>query len=284
MTRTSHDPGTLLVCDVGGVLLTDGLSLLLDELAAAAGRDPAQLRAFFDEHQRTALFGGQGWAETTFWAELVSVAGPVEQVGSPGAWRARLRTLLRPLEPGTSVVKRWAATGPVWLVSNHRRAWLEPPLRASGVWQRCERRFVSEEVGIVKPDPANVPNGAGRLGRTARPGRVRRRRPRQRRSGPRRRPAGDPRRRGGAVDDPVRLPGPDRRLSPARCAGRALPARVGGGARPIARTEPDRSGGPPSAPARSGSSGLTAAASQRTDVDLCVVLRCASEWGVTHRT
>lgn len=154
MTRTSHDPGTLLVCDVGGVLLTDGLSLLLDELAAAAGRDPAQLRAFFDEHQRTALFGGQGWAETTFWAELVSVAGPVEQVGSPGAWRARLRTLLRPLEPGTSVVKRWAATGPVWLVSNHRRAWLEPPLRASGVWQRCERRFVSEEVGIVKPDPA----------------------------------------------------------------------------------------------------------------------------------
>lgn len=154
MARTPDPDGTLLVCDVGGVLLTRGLYLLLDELAAAAGRDPAQLRDFFTTHQRRCLWAGPGWAETTFWAELVSVAGPPERVGTPGAWRARLRTLLRPLEPGTGVVKRWASTGPVWLVSNHRRAWLEPPLRASGVWQLAARRFVSEEVGIVKPDPA----------------------------------------------------------------------------------------------------------------------------------
>lgn len=143
-----------MVCDVGGVLLARGLYLLLDELAAAADRDPARLRDFFVDHQRAALWGHAGWTEASFWAELVAVAGPPELVGPPARWRQRLPELLAPLEPGTAAVRRWAAAAPVWLVTNHRRAWVEPALRASGVWPLCERRLVSEERGLVKPDSA----------------------------------------------------------------------------------------------------------------------------------
>lgn len=44
-------------------------------------------------------------------------------------------------------------SGPMWLLSNHRTAWLLPRLERFGVADRFERILVSDALGAAKPSP-----------------------------------------------------------------------------------------------------------------------------------
>jgi len=121
-TLQNHD----LVCDVGGVLLEDGLHRVLARAAKSGGADPdVILRAYRERGLRDQLFTG---AMTTqqFWSAVEDLVGPGCQL--PEDPDAAVVAGCVPL-PALSAVRSLASQ--IWLATNHRHEWLLPALRAA---------------------------------------------------------------------------------------------------------------------------------------------------------
>lgn len=132
----------LLVLDVHGVILTNPLLPFLADTARAVGRDPDVVRGEWDAYWRRPFWLGEVEPEA-LWAALFPGSDPNELTRS---FEARH-------EPGPLFDTLPDLEGPIWLLSNHRSAWLLPRLERFGLSGRFERVYVSDAIGQVKPDP-----------------------------------------------------------------------------------------------------------------------------------
>jgi FMN phosphatase YigB (HAD superfamily) len=57
------------------------------------------------------------------------------------------------LGPVASEIKKWSSLLPVWILSNHRSEWLYNRLDKFSLSQYIDKVFVSEEIGLLKPQP-----------------------------------------------------------------------------------------------------------------------------------
>lgn len=136
-------PLRLLVLDGAGVLFTNPMPRFLEGVAARTGRRLDAVLA--DRDRLRAAFWTGAIDEAAWWDALVGVDDP--------AWRERLRD---GYEPGVAAshLPRWSARVPVWLLTNHRSAWLAPRLEQTGLGAHLSRVLVSDRLGAAKPDPA----------------------------------------------------------------------------------------------------------------------------------
>jgi len=67
--------------------------------------------------------------------------------------RRRLDASYRP-GPAASSIADWSRKAQLWLLSNHRSAWLLPQLNAFGIADRFTRVLISDTTGFVKPEAA----------------------------------------------------------------------------------------------------------------------------------
>ena len=56
------------------------------------------------------------------------------------------------LGPAAGRLSVWSQKVPIWLLSNHRRAWLLPLLEDAGLEDAFERLLISDCTGLVKPE------------------------------------------------------------------------------------------------------------------------------------
>ncbi len=58
-------------------------------------------------------------------------------------------------EPGPAAkhLTSWSQTVPIWLLSNHRSAWLLPKLEAFGLGGAFDKLLISDSTGFIKPEP-----------------------------------------------------------------------------------------------------------------------------------
>ncbi len=140
----------LLVLDAGGVLLTDPMPALFSHLARVSGRPRADLVNDFHRTIRDDLWTGRLGPEVG--RHFAALAGlPVE--GAEERLTAIIEDHLRPFH-GVDHLAEWSRLGEVWILSNHRRAWLEGALKQYGIAEHVSRVFVSDELGVAKPEPA----------------------------------------------------------------------------------------------------------------------------------
>lgn len=145
----------LLVLDAGGVLLTDPMPALFSHLARISGRPRADLVTEYQRTIRDALWTGRLGPDVGL--RFAQLAGLPSEVGEDHLTEDHITEVieahLRPFH-GVDHLAEWAEAGQVWILSNHRRAWLEGALERYGLAQHISRVFVSDELGVAKPDPA----------------------------------------------------------------------------------------------------------------------------------
>lgn len=56
--------------------------------------------------------------------------------------------------PAAAYIADWSSKAQLWLLSNHRSAWLLPRLNAFGMTERFKRFLISDKTGFVKPEAA----------------------------------------------------------------------------------------------------------------------------------
>ncbi len=149
----------LLILDIGGVLLTDPMPILFGRLAQAGERPRDSIYRFYLANLRNDFWAGR-IAEDEFWSRLLCASG----LSSADArdWRTDLISWQRPL-PALAELPSWSARADVEILSNHRSAWVRPAMRSAGVALPepgedsaglVRRALVSQETGLVKPEPA----------------------------------------------------------------------------------------------------------------------------------
>lgn len=67
--------------------------------------------------------------------------------------RRRLDASYRP-GPAASYIADWSSKAQLWLLSNHRSAWLLPQLDAFGITDRFGKFLISDKTGFIKPEAA----------------------------------------------------------------------------------------------------------------------------------
>jgi len=138
----------LLVLDAGGVILTNQMPQLYQDLAHAAVGTHADVEAAYLP-LRVDLWAG-ALDEYQFWRLLLDDPG----IATPIKWRQdRVAELIQPLLP-VDTLRAWATMAPVWVLSNHRSEWLLPALDRYGYAKYLSRVVVSDTAGLVKPDAA----------------------------------------------------------------------------------------------------------------------------------
>lgn len=136
-------PDGLVVLDVHGVVFNKPFLPFLAEAAERHGRDGGQVLHAWSSHVREPFWLGRlGVAE--MWSTLLPGA-------DPGALTAELESRYA---PGPLFEALADISGPIWLLSNHRSEWLLPRLQRFGLDGRFERVYVSDAIGLVKPDVA----------------------------------------------------------------------------------------------------------------------------------
>lgn len=133
----------LLLLDACGVLLNDPFYDLLVAMAEDTGRHPGDVLRPYEDEVRELFWAGR-MTEAEFWNRLLPGA-------DPDPWRRRL---LDSFETGPAFdrLASWAEFVPVWVLSNHRSAWLRPQLERHGLLPYLERVYISEEIGAAKPE------------------------------------------------------------------------------------------------------------------------------------
>lgn len=135
-------PIARLVLDGQGVVFTDPFAGFLDDLARATGQEPARVRTRWRDELRDPCWRGE-LPETALWDRLTD--------GAPGEWRDELEQRYT-AGPAAVALPRWSAQVPVWLLSNHRGAWLFPRLERLGLRRYFAEVVVSDAIGALKPE------------------------------------------------------------------------------------------------------------------------------------
>ncbi len=132
-----------LLLDCHGVILNDPFHLFLAERARRRGVDE---RAFLT-HWNGAL-RESAWLGTTdderLWEALR------DERYESGCWERELEPFYE-LGPAATRLPAWRARVPIWLLSNHRAAWLRPRLARFDLVSSFEGLLISDEIGALKP-------------------------------------------------------------------------------------------------------------------------------------
>ena len=134
----------LLVLDGQGVVFNDPLAAFFGQLADATGQDPGAVLARWRDELRERAWSG-AIDDQAMWRALVGA--------DRRDWGALLEAAYRP-GPAAPWLPGWAAQVPVWLLTNHRTAWIEPRLDRFGLRPWFGRVLVSDALGALKPDPS----------------------------------------------------------------------------------------------------------------------------------
>ena len=132
----------LLVLDGQGVVFNDPLATFLAHLADATGQDRGVVLARWRDHVREHAWRGT-IDDAAMWCALVG--------SDPRDWGARLEAAYVP-GPAAPLLPGWAAHVPVWLLTNHRTAWIEQRLERFALRRWFSRVLVSEALGALKPE------------------------------------------------------------------------------------------------------------------------------------
>jgi FMN phosphatase YigB (HAD superfamily) len=139
----------IVIFDVGGVLLVDLISSLIDSISTAFSLDVALISAAYrSDGLRDALW--QGHISTgTFWSVLGSRLG-VEL--DPEIWDNKCIDLQGPLFPASSL-QALAKRNDLGILTNHRPEWLYTILERETLNAILHPVVISAEVALMKPDP-----------------------------------------------------------------------------------------------------------------------------------
>jgi len=132
----------LLVLDGQGVVFNDPLAAFFDQLADATGQDRGAVLARWRDDVRERAWRGE-IDDHAMWRALVG--------DDHGDWGARLEAAYAP-GPAAPRLPAWAAHGPVWLLTNHRTAWIEQRIERFGLRPWFARVLVSDALGALKPE------------------------------------------------------------------------------------------------------------------------------------
>jgi HAD superfamily hydrolase (TIGR01509 family) len=155
-TLRGPDPDTLpdggvVVLDVHGVVINNPLPQFLRDVGDRAGIGGDELLRRWRARWRR-----------PFWEGSITEAEMWEAI-APGLDAAELRADLEArYRRGPWFEFVVDHDGPVWLLSNHRTAWLLPRLERFGVADRFERILVSDALRAAKPSPAAFASVAAR--------------------------------------------------------------------------------------------------------------------------
>lgn len=142
-------PIELVVLDIGGVLLSSTMPVIVARIAALSGRSELQLWRFFNTRLFRRFWGGTIDVDA-FWAEMANYAGvPRATVRD----RVDVADILHPL-PALERVPAWAARTRVGVLSNQRAEWVVPVFARAGVLQLIDPLLLSDRIHAVKPEPA----------------------------------------------------------------------------------------------------------------------------------
>jgi putative hydrolase of the HAD superfamily len=133
---------SLIVLDVHGVVITNPFPGFLREIGERMGIGGDEMLRRWRAHWRL-----------PFWEGSITEAEMWEAV-APGLDAAQLRSdLERRYQRGPWFEFVMRHDGPMWLLSNHRTAWLMPRLERFGLTGRFECILVSDALGAAKPSP-----------------------------------------------------------------------------------------------------------------------------------
>ncbi len=133
----------LLVLDGQGVVFNDPLATFLAQLAEATGQDRGAVLARWRDDVREHAWRG-AIDDAAMWSALAG--------NDPQDWGARLEAAYVP-GPAAPRLPGWAALVPVWLLTNHRTAWIEQRLERFALRRWLSRVLVSDAIGALKPEP-----------------------------------------------------------------------------------------------------------------------------------
>ncbi len=134
--------GGVVVLDVHGVVINNPLPGFLRDVGDRTLVGGDELLRRWRARWRRPFWEGS-ITEQEMWEAIAPGLDAVEL-------RADLEARYRP-GPWFHFVMRY--DGPMWLLSNHRSAWLMPRLERFGVADRFERILVSDALGAAKPSP-----------------------------------------------------------------------------------------------------------------------------------
>ena len=134
----------LLVLDGQGVVFTDPLQQFLDQLADATGQARAAVRSRWVDELRDRAWRG-AISDDELWHRL--------SAGSGAGWAARFEAAYGP-GPAAPRLPAWARIAPIWLLTNHRTAWIERRIDRLDLRRSLSRILVSEAIGALKPEAA----------------------------------------------------------------------------------------------------------------------------------
>lgn len=132
----------LLVLDGQGVVFTDPLAAFFDRVADATGQERDAVRARWRDEVRELAWRG-AIEDDALWRALAGVDGREWGVLLEAAYGAG---------PATPRLATWAARVPIWLLTNHRTAWVERRLDRFGLRRWLSRVLVSDALGALKPE------------------------------------------------------------------------------------------------------------------------------------
>ena len=129
--------------------MTDPMGAFIDRLSQESKCPREELESFYRD-VLYAPFWDATISEDIFWSKLLDRCGLSDQ---PEAWRSWLLAAMTPLL-AAGKLNHWRKTCELWVLSNHRSEWLRPLLNHYGLTEFFSRLFISDEVGLAKPDPA----------------------------------------------------------------------------------------------------------------------------------
>jgi putative hydrolase of the HAD superfamily len=133
------------VLDAHGVVLGNPLPGFLRDLARETGQaHDAFKRRWKEGLRRDAWLGRE--EDERLWIRITT------GIGDPLEWRRRLEERYD-AGPAAPHLDRWHRHASLWMLSNHRSAWLHPRLARFGLDGVFERILVSDRIGAVKPEP-----------------------------------------------------------------------------------------------------------------------------------
>lgn len=139
----------VLVVDVGGVVLMDGMREVLSSIATASRLSAHEVEETYrSSGLRDALWTG-AISTPSFWKSLAEALNT--EFDEPTQLDDAMVRACRPL-PTVELLNN--ATVEVWLASNHRAEWLRPALARSDLRISADRVVCSSEIGECKPSYA----------------------------------------------------------------------------------------------------------------------------------
>lgn len=137
----------LLLLDAAGVLVFETDSRILSEMAREAGVDPLAAKAWMEEQAYTCFWGGE-WSMRDLCAGFTDSLGGKEL--DPDAWEQAWQASCRPTG-ALQWLEDWSRLAELWLLSDHRSAWLEASMGES--LKLFEKTIISDQQGVTKKDP-----------------------------------------------------------------------------------------------------------------------------------